>query len=92
MQLKSIITESPDLITVSAFCPARRDLIGRSSVSLPNNKQGLKLACRLAKAIDAGKAFINPRIVKDVHGVEYLAYDHVVWGRQMNADLTRLGF
>ena len=92
MQLKSIITECPELITVSAFAPEHGRIRGRSSISLPNTKQGLKLACRLAKAVDAGKAFTNPRIVKDMCGVEYLAYDHVVLGRYLDADLKKMGF
>lgn len=50
------------------------------------------LAERLIRAINAGKAYRNPRLATDVNGKTYVQADHTILGRHMNADLTRLGF
>lgn len=49
------------------------------------------IADRLVRAIDAGVAYTNPRIVNDPNG-DWVNFDHQVMGRYLNADLTRLGF
>lgn len=51
-----------------------------------------KLADRLCKAIDAGKAFQNPVVKRDAHGDEYIYADTAVFVRHLNASLTKLGF
>lgn len=52
----------------------------------------MKMANRLAKAIEAGVAVKYEGIEKDVAGKTYVNYRSVVSGRMMNADLNRLGF
>lgn len=51
-----------------------------------------KLAERLVKAVNAGKAFRNAEVKTDVNGASYVAATMQVFGRTMNRDLKRLGF
>lgn len=51
-----------------------------------------KLAERLVRCINAGKATGTPTIATDVNGKTYVSAPHKVFGRTMNADLKRLGF
>ena len=54
--------------------------------------QKLALCERLAKAIEAGAVFTDPKLKRDVHGKFYVTSDITVRGRCLNADLRRLGF
>lgn len=52
----------------------------------------MKLAKRLAAAINAGAVYTNPKIKEDIHGHTYVVADCHVMGRYMNRDLKALGF
>lgn len=71
-----------------------KGLVSRSSVAvgLVGNKRDEKLAERLVKAINDGKAVTNVRIAKDVNGEDYVVADEAYLGRTLNADLKRLGY
>lgn len=47
---------------------------------------------RLAAAINAHRATANETVRFDTDGKTYVSATHLVLGRTMNADLTRLGF
>lgn len=51
-----------------------------------------KTARRLAAAVDAGVAIVNPTVQTDVNGKTYVSDVSNVLGRVMRADLKRLGF
>jgi hypothetical protein len=51
-----------------------------------------KLAQRLADCINAQKAYVNPKVVRDINGQSYVQATCLILGRRMNADLKRLGF
>ena len=50
------------------------------------------LAERLARAIRAGAVLTNPVVKTDIHGHTYLSTQSQVLGRNLNADLKRIGF
>lgn len=52
----------------------------------------MKIASRLAAAINAGVVFPDPKVATDVNGKSYVNADATVLGRVLNADLKRLGF
>lgn len=52
----------------------------------------LKLAARLANAIDAGVVFPKPELLRLPSGRTLVSHGHVVRGRCMSADLRALGF
>lgn len=62
------------------------------SYSMPNTPSNVKLAARLAKAIEDGKVFVNCEMSKTAEGKPYLKSDIRVFGRSMNADLKRIGY
>lgn len=85
-----IKTEADGRFVVTARCNERPDLDTRFGISCGKNRS---LAERLARAVDAGVAWTDPRVVKDVHDKEYVTFDAIkVMGRYLNADLKRLGF
>lgn len=51
-----------------------------------------KMADRLVRAIRAGVAYPNPRIVRDNAGKTYVHTDRAVMAKYLHADLKRLGF
>lgn len=51
-----------------------------------------KLAERLARAIEAGVVVTNPSLATDIDGNTFVACDHNVMGRTLDADLKGLGF
>jgi hypothetical protein len=58
-----------------------------------NVGEDTKLAGRLMRAIDSGKAITNLRVATDVNGEQYLECDATkVMGRYLSVDLKRLGF
>lgn len=57
-----------------------------------NCGQNHKLAERLARCVDAQKCFEDIAVAVDVNGKTYMRKTCLVWGRQLNADLKRLGF
>lgn len=59
---------------------------------LTNRSAASALAQRLEQAILAGRAFGPATVRTDVNGRTYLSAASRVFGRQMNADLKRLGF
>ncbi len=61
-------------------------------VGTVGNKRDEKLAERLVRAINEGKAVTNIRIQKDIHGVDYVTGEQHFIGRTLNADLKRLGY
>jgi hypothetical protein len=81
-------------LAVSAVSPERPDLEARYSMATGyvDDPKAKKLAERLSKAINAGKAFTTPRVMTDTAGKDYLGFDVEVSGRHLNADLKRLGF
>jgi hypothetical protein len=64
------------------------DLAFRVSVRV----RSMKIASRLAKAIEAGAALTEISVQKDLFGEEYLASKLHVAMASINADLTRLGY
>jgi len=50
------------------------------------------LIIRLTKAIEAGVAFTDTQIKKNIYGKTYVAGNLQVIGRRLNADLKRLGY
>ncbi len=79
-------------IIVSTVCITHPQLSTRLSTALPHTKAGEKLAKRFAVAIDAGAAYPNARVATDVNGNKYITHDIRASGRNLNADLKRLGF
>lgn len=69
-----------------------RDHVFGWSVGLAESKKSKALAGRLRAAILAGAAFGRGTVRKDVGGSTYLSANSPIMGRQMNADLARLGF
>jgi hypothetical protein len=51
-----------------------------------------KHAARLARAINAGVVFHDPKVITDVDGNTFVSAASRVRGRTLNADLKRLGF
>lgn len=47
---------------------------------------------RLTRAFLEGKLFPYPELVFDINGQWYIAGDCAVYGKRINADLTRLGY
>jgi hypothetical protein len=75
---------------VESKCNERPELSTRFGMSCGKSRL---LAERLVRAINAGAAWTNPQVVRDVHDVEYVTFDgSQVMGRYLNADLKRLGF
>lgn len=53
----------------------------------------LTLARRLARAIEAGAVYSNPRVVRDVNGATYVQASNLHYlHRHSNASLWKLGF
>lgn len=67
-----------------------------ADVDLPANfgwlVPGERLARRLEAALRAGATLRNAEVRTNVNGQTYVANEHRVTGRTMNADLRRLGF
>lgn len=51
-----------------------------------------KLALRLARAMEAGVVFTNPKISTDVNGKTYVSSPCAVYSGEMASDLQKLGF
>lgn len=51
-----------------------------------------KIAARLTAAIRAGVTPVNAKVMRDTAGRTYVAAEHRVSARTLNADLRRLGF
>lgn len=52
----------------------------------------VKQAHRLVEAVNAGAVFTRATLQRDVHGRTYVQADCHVFGKQLEADLNRLGF
>lgn len=50
------------------------------------------LARRLVAAVNGGAVFSNPQLKVDVRGKTYVSADCSVYGKHMNATLSRLGY
>ncbi len=68
--------------------PLDRPNVGGWGVGLKHRK----LAERLVRAIDAGKAHTGATVKRDVNGKSYVQANAQIRGRCMNADLACLGF
>lgn len=86
----SIRTEADGHHVVSAVCNERPDLSTRFGMSCGKTRA---LAERLVAAVNAGVAWTDVEVRRDVHNAEYVYFSSVrVMGRRLNADLKRLGF
>lgn len=98
MNLKpmAVITKDEQGISVSiewSGIKLDRPISGGWSVGKDRaGKDHTDLAQRLVRAINAGKACVNPEVKTDINGKTYIAWTSTILGRHMNADLRRLGF
>jgi len=51
-----------------------------------------KVGARLVAAINDGAVHFDPEILTDVNGATYVSASRRVFGRQLRADLTRIGY
>lgn len=51
-----------------------------------------ELARRLAKAVDSGAVFSDPKVCVDINGRSYVSANSRVYTRQLSKSLSELGF
>jgi hypothetical protein len=83
----------PDVYTVEIHWAAPAvDRPHTSGISCGGGPKGKALAARLAAAVNAQAVHKNLHVKADAAGRSFVCGDCLVWGKQLSADLKRLGF